>query len=192
MIKFLCLCAAFFLAGVYPGGLAAVFLLSTSGASAFPDTEESLSAEIELPRRSAVTIRMECPATLTNCAEVVLGRDSDLDGELGWSEALLKFGWDAGSWFVSSPATGETSFEEPSVGGPSVGFRLTFHVDSAGTPHSATARAGHAAVLPSAARMAVEAGDASLWNCLRVVTRGGGAAAVRLSTRRDGSLVFVK
>ncbi len=192
MKKFLFLSVLLVLAGFFSPAAAAVFLLSTSGAPAFPDTEESLSAEIELPRRSAVTIRMECPATPTNCAEVVLGRDSDLDGELGWSEALLKFGWDAGSWFVSSPATGETSFEEPSVGGPSAGFRFTFHVDSAGTPHSATARAGHSAILPAAARMAEEAGDASHWNCLRVVTRGGGTAAVRLSTRRDGSLVFVK
>lgn len=192
MEKFLVLSVSLVLAGFFSPSAAAVILLSTSGTPAFPDTEESLSAEIDLPRRSAVTIRIECPATPTNCAEVVLGRDSDLDGELGWSEALLKFGWDAGSWFVSSPQTGEEQSETtPADLSGSLCARM--RVDSRGRIASLSFRAGDSAVLPNALTVAGAAPDAAMWDCIRVVARGtADSVSVRVASRREGSMVFVK
>ena len=192
MEKFLFLSVLLVLAGFFSPAAAAVFLLSTSGAPAFPDTEESLSAEMEFPRRSAVTIRMECPATPTNCAEVVLGRDSNLDGGLGWSEALLKFGWDAGSWFVSSPQTGEEQ-SETTPADLSGGLCARMRVDSRGRIASLSFCAGDTAVLPNALAVAGAAPDAAMWNCIRVLARGAAdTVTVRVTSRRDGSMVFVK
>ena len=172
---------------------AAVLDVALPEPSAFADTEADCQCGVSIPRRSVLSFRLDCATTSTNCAEIVLGRDSNLDGELDWSESEIKFGWDAGSWSVSSPKTGEELFDCLTPGGSRGSLRATMRVDSRGRAASLAFRSGDSAVLLDAAEIAATGGDVSMWNLMRVVTRGNaGTMAVRATSRRDGSMVFVK
>ena len=45
------------------------------------------------------TLTIERNAAVSNCVEVVLGRDTNEDGALGIEEGELSVGWDCGEWF---------------------------------------------------------------------------------------------
>ena len=45
------------------------------------------------------TLTIERNAAVSNCIEVVLGRDTNEDGVLGIEEGELSIGWDFGEWF---------------------------------------------------------------------------------------------
>ena len=45
------------------------------------------------------TLTIECDAAVSNCVEVVFGRDAKEDGTLGIEEGELCVGWDCGEWF---------------------------------------------------------------------------------------------
>ena len=45
------------------------------------------------------TLTIECDAAVSNCVEVVLGRDADAYGVLGIDECCLSICWDCGEWF---------------------------------------------------------------------------------------------
>ena len=45
------------------------------------------------------TLTIERNAAVSNCVEVVFGRDANEDGELGIEEGELSIGWDCGEWF---------------------------------------------------------------------------------------------
>ena len=45
------------------------------------------------------TLTIERNAAVSNCVEVVFGRDANEDGALGIEEGELSIGWDCGEWF---------------------------------------------------------------------------------------------
>ena len=45
------------------------------------------------------TLTIERNAAVSNCVEVVFGRDANEDGVLGIEEGELSIGWDCGEWF---------------------------------------------------------------------------------------------
>ena len=45
------------------------------------------------------TLTIERNAAVSNCVEVVFGRDANEDGALGIEEGELSVGWDCGEWF---------------------------------------------------------------------------------------------
>ena len=45
------------------------------------------------------TLKIERDVSVSNCVEVVFGRDADDDGVLGVEEGELCVGWDCGEWF---------------------------------------------------------------------------------------------
>ena len=57
-----------------------------------------------MEKNSILTVAVSFEASSTNSVILAFGRDSNLDGVLGWNEAALKIGWEAGEWVVSSPS----------------------------------------------------------------------------------------
>ena len=93
--------------------LVALFVLSANAAqiplsppapSVFADTEATDATEITIENNSRMEVTVNFEASPTNSVILAFGRDSNLDGALGWNEAALKIGWEAGEWVVSSPS----------------------------------------------------------------------------------------
>ena len=65
----------------------------------FAEVETNVVFSTGAPTDNKWTLTIERDAAVSNCVEVVFGRDANEDGVLGVEEGELCVGWDCGEWF---------------------------------------------------------------------------------------------
>ncbi|MBQ7721956.1 MAG: hypothetical protein IJT64_03500 [Kiritimatiellae bacterium] len=167
--------------------------LSLPEPSIFADTEATGATEIALERNSLLTVAVSFEASPTNSVILAFGRDSSLDGTLGWNEAAFKIGWDAGEWVVSSPITGEMLTAPPCTPLAGKAMTLAIHVRADGTASSLEVRENGEQLFSNALALLPRAVRLDLWNCIRCTVRGLPVEILAIvGVHRDGTMLIMR
>jgi len=186
-LQFIALAALASMAG------AAAFVVPQPRPVDFVDGESTAFFGISLDVPGTLSATVSFDASPSNCVELAFGRDLDFDGELDWSEAAVKVGWDAGEWLASSPVTGETFAADPASPNQRKTLSLIIRIDADGEATLLSLRENGVPILAEATPALVGAGRIDLWNCVRETVRGAPfAAQASVTTRRDGSMFSVR
>ena len=182
--------------------LVALFVLSANAAqiplsppapSVFADTEATDATEITIENNSRMEVTVNFEASPTNSVILAFGRDSNLDGALGWNEAALKIGWEAGEWVISSPITGETLTAPPCSPIANKTMTLAIHVSADGSASSMEVSENGEPLFSNALALMPRAVRLDLWNCVRTTTRGLPAEMpASVGVHRDGTMLIMR
>lgn len=182
-----------FASGVFSAAAASQIPLQSPEPSAFADTEATVATEIAVERNSTFTATVSFEASPTNCVELAFGRDSNFDGALGWPEAALKIGWDAGEWVMSSPITGETLTAAPLSPSAPKTFSLSIHVRADGSASSLELRENGTLLFMDALALLPRNVRPGLWNCIKSITRGAPRELLACTAmHRDGTMLIMR
>ena len=112
------------------------------------------------------TLTIERNAAVSNCVEVVFGRDANEDGALGIEEGELSVGWDCGEWFWRDRRSNAACRVE----GTAQRLDMTLYLN-----RDREAKSLASSVFPSVVSPTCFNPD---WNFVRVVSRGAEAIYV--------------
>ena len=112
------------------------------------------------------TLTIERNAAVSNCVEVVFGRDANEDGALGIEEGELSIGWDCGEWFWRDRCSNAACRVE----GTAQRLDMTLYLN-----RDREAKSLASSVFPSVVSPTCFNPD---WNLVRVVSRGAEAIYV--------------
>ena len=115
------------------------------------------------------TLTIERNAAVSNCVEVVFGRDANEDGALGIEEGELSVGWDCGEWFWRDRRANAACRVE----GTAQRLDMTLYLN-----RGRAARSLASSVFPPVVSPTCFTPD---WNLARVVSRG--AETVRVESK---------
>lgn len=172
---------------------AATFVVPQPAQANFIDGEATAFSGISMDVPGTLSATVVFAASPSNCVELAFGRDLDIDGELAWSEAVVKIGWDAGEWIASSPVTGETFAADPASPDSTKTLSIFVRIDADGEATQLSLRENGIPILSEAMPVLASGGRAGLWNCARETVRGAPCALpVSIVARRDSSVFFVR
>ena len=161
--------------------------------SLFADTEATAATELALEKSSLLTATVSFVASPTSSVILAFGHDSNLDGILGWNEAALKIGWDAGEWVVSSPITGETLTAPPCSPIANKTMALAIHVRADGSASSLEVRENGELLFSNALALLPRTVLIDIWNCVRRTIRGLPVEMLAsVGVHRDGTMLIMR
>lgn len=167
--------------------------LSPPAPSVFADTEATDATELAVEKNSILTVAVSFEASSTNSVILAFGRDSNLDGVLGWNEAALKIGWDAGEWIISSPIKGETLTAEPCSPLADKTMTLAIHIREDGSASSLEVRENGEPLFSNALWLLPRIVRIDLWNCVRRTMRGLPVEMLAsVGVHRDGTMLIMR
>ena len=182
--------------------LAAIFVLSANAVqiplsfpepSVFADTEASNATGLAVTGSSRMELSVNFLAAPTNSVILAFGHDLNHDGFLGWNEAALKIGWDAGEWVISSPITGETLTAPPCSPIANKTMTLAIHVSADGSASSLKVSENGDPLFSNALALMPRAVRLDLWNCVRTTIRGLPAKMLAsVGVHRDGTMLIMR